>query len=69
MEWIELKDKEPQKENEWDVYTNAICGIKNKQVIVDAVYYHYKKEFYHNQDTSHSYPIPATHWMIIEPPK
>ncbi len=68
MEWIPVKTKEPTKENEWDVYTNCTCGIKNEAVIEDAVYYHAEKKFFHNQDTSHRNPIPATHWIKLEPP-
>lgn len=69
MEWINLKDKKPQKENESDVYTSCTCGIKNERVIHDAVYYHYENKFFHNQDTSYLFPIPATHWLILTPPK
>lgn len=69
MEWIPITKQEPPKENEWDEYTNCACGIKNEQVIADAVYYHAEKKFFHNQDTTHGYPIPATHWMLLTPPK
>jgi len=68
MKWISITDKEPQKKREWDAYTNCVCGIENKGFIADAVYYHHDKKFFHNQDTSNSNPIPATHWFILKPP-
>ena len=69
MNWIPIKEQEPIKENEFDVYTNCICGVAKKYAIPDAVYYHAEKKFFHNQDTIHSNPIPATHWMPpLEPP-
>jgi hypothetical protein len=68
-EWISVDKQEPKKDNEFDVYTNCICGILNKEVILDAVYYHEEKKFFHNQDTTHSNPFPATHFMYpLKPP-
>ncbi len=69
MDWIPIEEREPKREREFDVYTNCICGISKKYVVLDAIYYHAEKQFFHNQDTTHSMPIPATHWMpTIEPP-
>lgn len=67
MKWISIKEKEPTKEFEDDVYTNCTCAT-DEHVIYDAVYYHYNNNFYHNQDTTHLNPIPATHWIILELP-
>ena len=67
--WIPITKQEPPKEHESDVNTNCTCAIKKKVVVADAVYYHAEKKFFHNQDTSHGYPIKATHWMFLTPPK
>jgi len=69
MEWIPITEKEPPKEFNTDVYTQCTCGTKGKGVVEDAVYYHHEKRFFHNQDTAHTSPIPATHWLILKPPR
>lgn len=70
MNWKKTNESEPPRENEFDVYTNCMCAIANKLVITDAVYYHAEHKYFHNQDTSHSNPIPATHWHeTLQPPK
>lgn len=65
--WINVNTPPIAKEST-DVYTHCICGGKGF-VVTDAVFYHYKQEYYHNSDTSHSSPIPATHWQPpLSPP-
>jgi hypothetical protein len=64
--WISVYDGLP-KENEIGSrggdFTNCIA-YEIDIVHHDAVFHHPTRKFYHNQDTSLSSPIKATHWML-----
>ena len=69
MEWIDVKNQEPKRVYEDDVYTTCICGKLNEWVVLDAVYVHETKTYYHNQDTTFNNPLDATHFIYpINPP-